>query len=225
MGYDITFHPISKAELKEYLVDVVENPRQAEEKAKKISKNPKKSERIISHYQELLKQIERLKMGQGSFSSSVAFIAAAIAGFLHPYWYARGSCLSFLADKDKKFADFLKSLIDLFPSTFKGVIDKSKGKITSNWTGGGYVGSQDIKRLKEILNSEENKQLVEKIFDQDNLEALNFALDYCLKNKIGLLEASEVVFPFANRCASDFDNFRAHFMKTAKDFTNAREKG
>ncbi len=232
MGYDITYHPITRDELNRFIFDVIKNPGVANERAAHLSKNPDKRERIKTIYSKLPHLRNAVISGEYPFSGSYAYVIAGIAGYLHPYWYARGSCISFISEKDqgtgtlfKKYAfkGMLESLVSVAPDTFKGMSDKSKGLIEGNYTGSGYIDNKKLARLKDSLNNGTQRELVSSAFDEKGLIAINHAIDYAIANGAGLLEASDMVVPISNECRSDYDNLRADFMGTDENHINSRE--
>jgi hypothetical protein len=38
-------------------------------------------------------------------------------------------------------------------------------------------------------------------------------LRHCRQHKLGIIEASDVVVPFADQCVTDYDNLRAPFLE------------
>jgi hypothetical protein len=50
-------------------------------------------------------------------------------------------------------------------------------------------------------------------FESDNFKSLLAALNYAKANNLGLMEASDLVVPISNQCASDFNKLRAPFLK------------
>lgn len=213
MGYDITFHPISKMELKKYFFDVIEDPKLAAKRAVEISKDKNMQELALKIYGLLGDWKKGLAAGEFTFSNSFAYGAAIIAGILHPYWYSRDRCVSFLGDKDIFFRRFLESLCDVSPKTFKGLKDESEGMILENYVGGGYIDNSKLKELKDALLNPKYGRIVGDFKQPDDLKALLKAVEYALAHKTGILEASEIVVPLENQCATNIENLRAEFRK------------
>ncbi|MEW9097060.1 MAG: hypothetical protein AB2417_18440 [Clostridiaceae bacterium] len=238
MGFDITFHPITREELKTFVFDVIEKPSLAVERALMISKDENKQEDIKNIYMKLEEFRDELLNGECEFGEAYGFAAAAIAGYIHPYWYSRQGCISFICmeesknqkisnkpldDSEKTFNGLLESLVELSPDTFKGIEDKGDGLITGNYCGGGYIDNSRLSYLKELIEDPDHENLVSRIMDEDNLKALKHVINYALLNNTGILEASDIIVPVSNECYSDFDNLRADFMGTDNDYSNSRE--
>jgi hypothetical protein len=128
MGYDITFHPITREELKEFVFDVIMDPGLANKRAALISNNTAMQESIRNIYGKMSGFRQMVLNGNYPFPATYSYATAAIAGFLHPYWYARGSCITFIcveerttgkALKSQSFSDLLASCHRLSPAYSK----------------------------------------------------------------------------------------------------------
>lgn len=224
VGFDVTFHPIGKDELKEFVFDIIENPQLAKERAAKVTRNREKQEDLLSLYEYFAEWKEQVQSGEELFSRTFAFAAAVVAGYLHPYWYARDGSVTFLCEGQQSFCAFLESLYDLSPATFGGLPDDGKGLIPTNYAGGGFIDHTKLKDLQNRLSDPRNQDIVLDALAKDGLSALQHAITYALANGVGLLEATDVVVPVSDECVSDFDNFRADFMGTDKEYRNSRQR-
>lgn len=238
MGFDITFHPVTREELKTFVFDVIEKPSLAEERALMISKDEDKQESIKNIYMRLEEFRDELLNGECGFGETYGFAVAAIAGYIHPYWYSRQGCISFICMEESEnknmfnkllnnskrtFNGLLESLVELSPNTFKEIEDEGDGLIIGNYCGGGYIDNSKLSYLKDLIEDPTYENLVSIIMNEDNLKALKHAINYALLHNTGILEASDIVVPVSNECYSDFDNFRADFIGTDNDYSNSRE--
>lgn len=80
--------------------------------------------------------------------------------------------------------------------------------------------------LHPISQNEQFKNLIAEsdAYDPQNKESYKYAIQYALENGTGLFEATEIVIPLSNECYSDYNNFRAPFLKNVSNLENAREK-
>lgn len=222
MSFDITFHPISKEELQGFFLAVLAQPNRAGEKAANITTDPEKESRLLGIYEECGDVFADVKKGSEPFSTLVLG-AAAIAGFLHPYWYARGSAISFLIDEDERFEPLTRSLFEMFPRAFAGLKDDSEGMILDNYSGGGYVPNGNLPALKSMLLDDEYEDAVATVFAEESFEALLEAIEYALDHGTGLLEVADLVVPSEGEVFTDPDNLRAHYLENVDDHDNARD--
>src|SRR5207253_693867 len=97
MGFDVTFHPIGADQLRHFLFDVLDDGSLAAARAAELSAEPKHRKVLDQLYESFPGWLA----GRGAppVGNSFAVVAAVIAGFLHPYWYARGTALTFLAEE------------------------------------------------------------------------------------------------------------------------------
>lgn len=222
MSFDITFHPITKEELQSFFIEVLNRPEDAGAKASEITTDPEKEARIMGIYEECGDVLADVRAKKEPFSTLVLG-AGAIAGFLHPYWYSRGSSISFLCLEDERFDPLLISLAALFPRAFNGIKDESGGYIMDNFSGGGYVSNGNLPALKSMLLDDRYEDAVTSIFAEDSFEALMEAIDYALDNGAGLLEVSDLVVPSDGEVFTDPDNLRAHYLENVHDHENVRD--
>lgn len=237
MGFDITYHPISKEEIKKYCLNVVIDPGLAEETKNLLTKKQEEREQILDPiFKEMQKAktsiMETLKRVQNreeiddenkklSYQyGRIPYCCAAIAGFLHPYFYARGACLAFLCEKEEYFTKYLESIYDIKP-VFYNAGDKtatyeprmsSAIYILENYKGGGYVAYEKLNELKKDLLDPKFKKVIDKYFGKEKGAILE-TIEYCLKKKIGFIEASDIVVPLDNKFTSAPQNLRAAFLK------------
>jgi hypothetical protein len=110
MGFDITFHPVGKAGPGfVYIFDVAETPRPRRGTKPVNWPAMKRTSKMIMgfYYQEFpgwLRDVPREENGGApAFAATFVRAAAALAGFKYPYWYCRGSALTFVAEEESRF--------------------------------------------------------------------------------------------------------------------------
>jgi len=227
MGYDITFHPIKKEELNRFVFDVIKDGTLAESRAVEITKNADKQKEIIEIYKRFPGFIKDIQAEEADFENTIGFASAAIAGYLHPYWYSRDLSISFSMEEKhktaKEFLGFLESLASLDRDLFSDIEDSSDGILTgSNYAGSGFIDFSKISDLKFLLTEKKYSEFIDVYFG-DYKNALLNAVDYCEEFECGILEATDIVVPVEEACYSDINNFRADFLNSESDKTNARE--
>ncbi|HEY2585972.1 MAG TPA: hypothetical protein VGI81_09445 [Tepidisphaeraceae bacterium] len=215
MGFDVTFHPIGGAELQRFLFDVIADGSLAEHRAAELAKTPKERDTVLKLYRAFPNWIaEKAPVG-----SSFAFAAAIVAGFLHPYWYARGTALTFLAEGCvPELADVFVPLGRVAPGVLADAPDRHRGMIWGNDSASGLIPADRITSVRHLLESLADRpgrgslSLLETIVDEDALESLRAALQYCAAHNLGMIEASDVVVPFSGQCLTRYTNLRATFL-------------
>ena len=204
MGYDITFHPVAIADLERLVFDVVRTPALAAARAKEASKKKAKAvTRIYGYFPGWLDDDE------AAVNATFAVAAAAVAGFRHPYWYARGAALSFLPKLPVK----LVPLNRLADGLFARMPDANGDRIDSNYTASGVILPDQLAALAGWLDASKNAKAIGKVFDDDGLDSLRRAIAYAVSRRLGLMEAADLVVPFAGEGVTDLDNLRAHFLE------------
>lgn len=220
MGFDITFHPFSRKEYKFYIEQVVERPDDYVEQLKRIHSSSSESDYVaINIYSRFEVFKSNVMAGDESFDSTVGFASASIMGYLHPYWYSRNASLKevILHLKVESVLSKISSIVELKNKTF---FDKAINDIESNYSSGCYIQYEGAKQvMKSIKNKEKYKSLIT-CFGKDNMASLISCLRYCVKNKLDILESSDIVVPFTGQTTTFSPNFRAAHLKNIKDHKN-----
>lgn len=168
MGYDITFHPISRSELQTFIFDVIDQPELANARVVMLTNNATDQRAVADIYARFAAWKQEVKAKRKEF-------AAALAGYLHPYWYARNASLSFLYEKG--FPRFFTSVYDFNPATFADMTDTSAGMISGNYSGGVYVDVANLQPLREALEGQ-YASLVNEMLGKNEKWALEQVIDY-----------------------------------------------
>lgn len=219
MGYDITFHPVSSVEVNEFIFDVIKHPETSRAKAERISPHEDIRKYITGLYEELIHRYQKKIDMQG-----LGYVIATILGFLHPYWYARGSCISFLVEKFPEYQRFLRNFSTLEPEIFQKLANTQLTAMTQNYSIGAYIPADKVSELRDQLERDRSK-----IFDQNDAEghelwgSVIHALRYAEQNNMGILEATDVVIPMMSKNWSNPLNYRAVHLDNELVFKNARE--
>lgn len=219
MGFDITFHPVSADELQYFFFDVVDNPRLGAQRASELTTRDKRHA-VFTAYSLIPEWLERIDQDETKdFAHTFGYAAAILAGFRHPYWYARNANIGSILDH--RVRGLIQPLGKIAQGTVAKLRDKSRGLIVDHCTGSGFV--QDIESLSRIVEElsqpRTKKSLVrrkpinkpppiEETFHEAALEALRAAIAYSLDHKLGLMEAEGVYVQILDKCYSDPDHLR-----------------
>ncbi len=210
MGHDITFHPVSRAELKHWFFSVVERPALAEQRIEQIIDKPNEREWVAGIYGRFAGWFDD---PTHPFESTFAFAAAALAGYLHPYWYARGQALSFAMEEDDAVWEHLYAIFtplpDLVPGTRLGALDYSPlGQLNASYSASGLILPEQIPDLEAALPTLAESES----FDDEGLASLTAAIAYAKKHETGIIEASDLVVPATGECLTYYANWQDPFI-------------
>lgn len=220
MSLDVTFHPIREDELAQFVAEVILDPAQVPSRVTQAVEMPEKQEALANIYETLIGLGQAALAGREPMAA-VSLGAAAVAGFLHPYWYARGAGIAHLAEEDPLFEDLLTPLGVILGEAFMAAPDPDLGGLSEGFMGGGYVPLDRLDALEDALDGE-GAETARAVLGEDGREALLQAIGYAALHGCGLLEASDVVAPNDETCFSDPENLRAPHLENAEDYANAR---
>ena len=214
MGFDVTFHPIGEKELRHFFFDVLADPTLATERAAELCPDAKKRKKVAQVYRALPQFVARREP-----VTAFGVCAAIVSGFLHPYWYARGQAFSLLDRKQvPEVLGLFVPLGKLGSDILSKLSDPSDGRFLGNESASGLIPADRIARAEQLLEALNTRPgpdalpILATAFDEDGLESLRAALHYCRSNRLGMIEASDVVVPIADKCCTDESNLRAPFL-------------
>lgn len=106
MGYDVSFHPISPAEMREWYFTPLEWVKQRqEEKVLALAAQHGMEDFYAEKYLNTLRVGAETEAGE-LFDKSHGFYIAVIQGFFRDYYYTRGSAFSFLMEEKPEYARY-----------------------------------------------------------------------------------------------------------------------
>jgi len=186
MGYDVTFHPISEAEIHTWYFNALND----EAEARSMAAAAGMDEFYTGKY------LDTLRAGREAdssipFDNTHGYFIAVVQGFFRRYHYIRGGALSFY---DDAITPYTKPWSDIVPAAFSTA--KSHNRIVENYMSGVYIPAANIPRLLQDLTGP--SALSEMIPDNhpgEHLDILLAALQEAQELGAGLLEATEVVEP------------------------------
>ncbi|MCG7547386.1 hypothetical protein [Pseudoalteromonas sp. Of7M-16] len=216
MSYDVTFHCISKKEIQRYVFDILEHPGMLQSRAAEVSSDSEVQEQFLELFNEFIipwYMNESTPSGDPitaeNFAAYFSFAIASVAGFLHPYWYARNSAICFLAEKIPSIHTLFQSFSALENSPLAKFDTDTSILMSGNYSASGVL--QNVGTFKGWVL--ENQNNIAELIDEDGLDSLLRALNYCIDNGLYLIEATEIVVPISGECQSNYGNLRAHFLK------------
>ncbi|MDR1054230.1 MAG: hypothetical protein LBL39_08640 [Planctomycetaceae bacterium] len=209
MGYDVTYHPITREEMNEWYFEPLRDDTVIDRLAEKygfLAEN-------YRHFMQSVKKHITEAHKNASFEQVHALMIAATQGLMRRYDYFRGSLMTFLVEEDKRFRKYVQSFAEFVPDKYKKM--RFVGGIEENFCGGVYIPPEAVKVL---IHDTENDPFVKnamlKTFgDQEELDRFLNLLHYAEENQFGVLEATEVVIPIADHSISDLGNCELGFME------------
>ena len=193
MGYDVSFHPISPEEMREwYLTPLTWVQQSQEEKVLSLAAQYG----IEDFYAE--KYLDTLRVGAGTepdelFDKSHGFYIAVIQGFFRDYYYTRGSSFTFLMEEKPEYARYFTPWAQAVPKVFS---NPAENQIIENYCSGVYRSpSQVLQLLRDLEQKPKVLEDLKGIWRDGQFTVLKKALNAAAELGVGLLEATEVVEP------------------------------
>ena len=193
MGYDVSFHPISPEEMREwYFTPLTWIQQGQEEKALALAAQHGMEDFYAEKY------LDTLRVGAETepdelFDKSHGFYIAVIQGFFRDYYYTRGSGFSFLMEEKPEYARYFTPWVQVVPTTFPNPVEN---QIIESYCSGVYLSqNQVIQLLRDLKQDQKVLEDLEEIWCDGQLAVLKKALKAAAEQGIGLLEATEVVEP------------------------------
>lgn len=187
MGWDISYHPISEKQILERYFDVLENPKHIETIIRK--------HKIEDFYAEKYRNTMRLATTihrEDIFDKTHGFYIAIVQGFFNDFYYTRGSGFSFL-DKEI-FKNYSRPWQEFVPDKY--LTEKISNRIIENYCSGVFIPYPQVCHL--LKDYEQNPQihnLLNEHFSHGRIDIFLKALRYAQAEKVGILEATEVIEP------------------------------
>lgn len=193
MGYDVSFHPISPEEMREwYFAPLTWIQQGQEEKVLALAAQYG----IEDFYAE--KYLDTLRVGAETesnelFDKSHGFYIAVIQGFFREYYYTRGSAFSFLLEEKPDYARYFTPWAQVVPTAFP---NPAENRIVENYCSGVYLSPDQVMQLlKDMEQDPKVCEDLERIWSNGQIAVLKKALSAAAELGVGLLEATEVVEP------------------------------
>jgi hypothetical protein len=197
MDLSISYHPITKEQMREWYFDTFEDMGAAETLKLKIPKEQLKKhalEEVEAFYSDKYKSmIQRSReLDYDNFNKWHAYFIAISQGFFETFFFTHGSAISSIIDRE--FHDtYVTPWEEVVPSDYIEDLRVSK-KLEGAYSGGAYIGPEQVKQLlHDYENDSDIKELIDEQFEGKKVEVLLAALKYASENDQGLLEAAKVI--------------------------------
>ena len=193
MGYDVSFHPISPEEMREWYFGPLTWVQQGrEEKVLALAAQYGMEDFYAEKY------LDTLRVGAETapdelFDKSHGFYIAVVQGFFRDYYYTRGSAFSFLMEEKPEYARYFSPWAQVMPTAF---LNPTENQIVENYCSGVYLSpNQVLQLLRDLEQDPKVLEDLEKHWSDGQLAVLKKALTAAAELGTGLLEATEVVEP------------------------------
>jgi hypothetical protein len=188
MGFDVSYHPISEAELKDWYFSALEDDFKVDLLGAQYRIDPF----YIEKYRGVIKA-GRDAASDSYFDKTHAFFAAIVQGFFRSYFYTRGAAFSSLVDAAPSCQRFTKSWEDILG---REIGQPVQNRIVENYCGGVYIPAEQVKLLLDEIGQDTGlRGQATEFFGDGTIEVFLKALDFAAKNDLGILEATEVITP------------------------------
>ncbi|MDR3164776.1 MAG: hypothetical protein LBU13_04290 [Synergistaceae bacterium] len=188
MGYDVSFHPISKLEIQTWYFDMMKDDTKIDALASEYG--------IEGFYKE--KYRDTVRIGQETansenFDKTHSYYIATVQGFFRAFYYARGSAFSFLIEKKPEYRRYTEEWRSILG---RDIANPVENIIIENYCGGVYIpAEQVIQLLSDYEEDAEIRHDIRDIFDAGFHKVFLKALGVPKELGTGLLEATEVIEP------------------------------
>lgn len=197
MDLSVSYHPISKEQMREWYFDAFEDIGVVDTLKVRIPQEQLKHhslEDLEAYYSDKYKSmIKRSReLDYDNFNKWHAYFIAITQGFFEKFYFVHGCAISSIVDRE--FHDtYVAAWEDVVPSDYIEDLLVSK-KLEGPFSGGAYIAPEQVKQL---LNDYENnsaiKDLMDEQFEGRKIDVVLAALKYASENNQGLLEATKII--------------------------------
>lgn len=188
MGYDMTYHPITREQIAHFYFEPLADRKLIAKRAKETD-----APEIYKEIMEIAAKAAKNAPKDEGFNSLHGFLIGMMAGCLDKYWYIRGAAFSFLCDSAKAFAKYAADYSFFIPAGFSA--GTAARFIECNSMSGAYIPHAGIAALKADLANPKNAKAIAERFSDGRLEVFIKALDHAESQGKDLFEMTDVVVP------------------------------
>lgn len=197
MDLSVSYHPISKEQMREWYFDAFEDIGIIETLKLRIPEEQLRDhslEELEAYYADKYKEMitRSRELDYDDFNKWHAYFLAIVQGFFEKFYFVHGC--SFSSILDTEFHDtYVTAWEDVIPSDYIDGLHVSQ-KLQGPFSGGAYISAEQVKQL---LHDYENDALIKELMDEQfegkKIDVIIAALQYASKNNQGLLEATKVI--------------------------------
>jgi hypothetical protein len=197
MDLSISYHPISKEQMREWYFDTFEDIGVADTLKLRIPAEQLKqhdSEELEAYYKDKYKTIMKRsrELDYDNFNKWHAYFIAIAQGFFEKFFFVQGSAISSIVDTEFHNT-YVTAWEDVVESDYLDGLHASK-KLEGAFSGGAYISPEQVNALlNDYKNDSEIRDILNEQFDGKKIDVLLAALQYASENNQGLLEATKVI--------------------------------
>ena len=197
MDLSVSYHPITKEQMREWYFDTFEDKGVAETLKVKTPQEQLKEhslEELETYYKDKYKTIMKRsrELDYDSFNKWHAYFMAIAQGFFEKFFFVQGTAISSILDTEFHNT-YITAWEDVVESDYTEGLRVSK-KLEGPFSGGAYIGPEQVKALlNDYENDSEIKDIMDEHFEGRKIEVILAALKYASQNDQGLLEATKVI--------------------------------
>lgn len=197
MDFSVSYHPITKEQMREWYFDAFEdigvcNTLEQKIPEKQLKKHTK--EEVVSYYKNKYKTIiERSReLDYDNFNKWHAYFIAISQGFFETFYFVQGAAISGILDAEFH-ETYVSDWADVAPAEYIEDLQYTN-KLQDAYSGGVFISPEQVKKLlHDYKNDAFIKETLEEQFTGSKIEVFLAALNYASKNDQGLLEATKVI--------------------------------
>lgn len=226
MGFDITYHPIREHEIQQWYFDAMNDVSLIERLAAEYHMDAFYKEK----YRDII-SIAKESQPTEFFDSCHGRYISIIQGFFRTYFYTRNSAFSFLIDRQPIFKKYTKGWADVIHNPIKNPV---KNRITENYSSGVFIPEDQVEILLSDYQSDENiRNILDHFYSNERIAVFIKALEFSQQNRMGILEATDVIEPnarelnntlyYSNACNCDQEGVFLYIEEAMKRMKNAEK--
>lgn len=197
MDFSVSYHPITKEQMKQWYFDAFEDLAVCDTLEQKIPeqqlKKHSKSE-VESYYKDKYKTIIKRsrELDYDNFNKWHAYFIAISQGFFETFYFVQGSAISGIIDSEFH-ETYITDWAEVVPGEYIEDLYYTN-KLQGAFSGGVFIAPDQVKKLlQDYENDAFIKEILEEQFTGRKIEVFIAALKYASKNDQGLLEATKVI--------------------------------
>lgn len=131
MGYDITFHPISEAQMDAWYFSLLDSLAKGDmSRLEAVAEEAGMDPFYINKYRDLMKYAAGTPPSE-RFETTHGFYMAVVQGFFRKHYYVRGTALSFMAEEYPLMKRYITPWKDILP---EGIFPPAQQGIVENYS-------------------------------------------------------------------------------------------
>lgn len=197
--YDVTFHPIREDEIRDLILKPVTDAAFRASAIAQTTLDPDGREHVARIHAMLDEMFVKAQTKQTWHF--FLYGIAAVAGYLHPYWWGKDTALKHLPGFATSFAPLVYGIETVDPEFFGRAREERPPELDDSYSGGGFIPASEVGEFRSRLRMLAAQEQID-LFAWGNLV---FALEYAEKNGCGVIEASGV-YDTVRGCMTNNDN-------------------